>query len=425
MPSYHFSAQVIRRSQGRSAIKAAAYRAGERLRDEGRGKVYDFTRRRGVAYREILLPTGAPSWLKDRSRLWNYAEQIEARRDAQLAREINIALPHELDAGQRRKLLLNFVQEAFVSRGMVADIAFHDPVPEKGDHPENFHAHVMLTLRQATSTGLRRVKTREWNSDELLLAWRGLWAEHQNQALERAGVRSRVDHRTLKAQREDAERRGDRPQAFALGRQPEIHVGPKAHKAALSDKSLVSRDQPRGPYRRHRPNENARRRVVHYTKFDRGSRYQRNQEIIRQNFDRLSREITRWQRRSARFKATRHWIAQNEYQAMLEAERQRQDAKRRRLWRKRRDQEAVWRTMTEGDRWQKRRKKRKTLLDHLIDEIDRTLRQLLGIRDHLARRHSAVNQRRPWRSLLGRSARRGRYRARHPTGRATRERDNA
>jgi hypothetical protein len=115
--SYHFSVQVIQRSQGRSALAAAAYRSGERIKDHQNGLSHDYSRRRGVEYSEILLPAGAARFLGDRETLWNLVERMEGRKDAQLAREINLALPHELDADQRRKLLLNFVREAFVSRG--------------------------------------------------------------------------------------------------------------------------------------------------------------------------------------------------------------------------------------------------------------------------------------------------------------------
>lgn len=225
MASYHFSVQIIQRSHGRSALAAAAYRAGERIADQRTGQVHDYSRRHGVVHSEILLPDGASRFLGNREVLWNLVERLEGRKDAQLAREINLALPHELDADQRRKLLLNFVREAFVGRGMVADVAIHAPVPEKGDHPHNHHAHILLTLRQATAAGLRSVKTREWNSDKLLAEWRAVWAEHQNLALERAGILERVDHRTLEAQREGALQRGDRLLAASLRRKPEIHVG--------------------------------------------------------------------------------------------------------------------------------------------------------------------------------------------------------
>lgn len=149
MASYHFSAQPVKRSEGRSVVAMAAYRAGARLKDERRGIDVDFRRRRGVVHSEILAPEGAAAWLLDRGSLWNGVERMEARRDAQLAREINMALPHELEASERLALVRAFVLEHFVALGMVADIAIHAPVEAKGDDPRNFHAHVLLTMRQA------------------------------------------------------------------------------------------------------------------------------------------------------------------------------------------------------------------------------------------------------------------------------------
>lgn len=227
MASYHFSMQIIQRSKGRSAIAAAAYRAGERLVDT-EGKVHDYRRRQGVVYTTILAPHGSAPFLTDRNKLWLTSERLDTRADAQLAREIVLALPAEMDSDQRRELVLKFVQEAFVSRGMVADVAIHAPVPEKGDHPNNHHAHVLVTQRQATAAGLHRVKTREWNSDELLREWRALWARHQNEALRAAGHGVRVDHRTLEVQRKDAIARGDLKLAAKLDRKPEIHLGKHA-----------------------------------------------------------------------------------------------------------------------------------------------------------------------------------------------------
>jgi ATP-dependent exoDNAse (exonuclease V) alpha subunit len=218
LPSYHFSVQIIGRNAGRSAVAAAAYRAGERLRDERSGRTADFARRRGVVQREILLPPEAAAWLGNRERLWNHVEALERRSDAQLAREINLALPHELTAAQRVDLVCGFVQEQFVAMGMVADVAWHAPVAEKGDDPRNFHAHIMLTLRQAQADGLRPVKTREWNSDTLLELWRRAWSRHQNRALERAGLVERVDHRSLAEQRTAALKRRDSRAAEELDR---------------------------------------------------------------------------------------------------------------------------------------------------------------------------------------------------------------
>ncbi|MGT2501239.1 MobA/MobL family protein [Bradyrhizobium guangxiense] len=95
MASYHFSAKIIQRSKGESSVAAAAYRAGQRLRDDRADRIHDYSRRRGVVFADILLPHGAASSLKDRQQLWTLVERMEGRKDAQLAREITLALPHE------------------------------------------------------------------------------------------------------------------------------------------------------------------------------------------------------------------------------------------------------------------------------------------------------------------------------------------
>ncbi|KAB3587238.1 hypothetical protein GAY21_23530, partial [Phocaeicola vulgatus] len=120
MAIYHFSAQVISRSQGRSVVAAAAYRAGERLEDERYGQTHDYTKK-SVSERAIAAPANAPAWAKDREQLWTAVEAAEKRKDAQLCREINVAVPRELSAAQQRELLSTFVSKEFVSRGMVAD----------------------------------------------------------------------------------------------------------------------------------------------------------------------------------------------------------------------------------------------------------------------------------------------------------------
>ena len=213
MAIYHFDASVISRSKGRSATAASAYRAAERVVDRRTGEVHDYTRKHGVEHSEILAPAHAPDWARDRSALWNAVEQIERRKDAQVSREVRVALPSELSPEQNRDLVRGFVQAQFVSRGMVADIALHAPGRE-GDQ-RNHHAHIMLTTREIGPEGFG-TKNREWNAKELLVDWRSSWAEHVNQTLERCNVHERVDHRTLEAQREEAleraheaERRGD------------------------------------------------------------------------------------------------------------------------------------------------------------------------------------------------------------------------
>jgi hypothetical protein len=213
MAIYHFDASVISRSKGRSATAASAYRAAERVVDRRTGEVHDYTRKHGVEHTEILAPEHAPDWARDRSALWNAVEQIERRKDAQVSREVRVALPSELTPEQNRDLVRGFVRDQFVDRGMVADIALHAPGRE-GDQ-RNHHAHIMLTTREIGPEGFG-AKNRDWNAKDLLVDWRSSWAEHVNQTLERCHMRERVDHRTLEAQREDAlsrayeaERHGD------------------------------------------------------------------------------------------------------------------------------------------------------------------------------------------------------------------------
>jgi hypothetical protein len=263
MASYHFAVQVLGRAPrfdaaggqtrpGSNAVKAAAYRARCALRDETSGERVDYSRKSGLQHAEILLPENAAPWLAQRELLWNRVEAMEKRRDAQLAREINMALPHEMTDAQRYELVRGFVQRHFVSRGMVADIAWHRPDPAAGDDRRNYHAHVMLTLRRATPHGLDPVKTREWNSRELVDFWRAAWCQEQNEALERAGLRARVDHRTLAAQRAEAVERGDRRAALDLDRLPEIHLGRRGVALTRKEQRPMSRDRLKTPRRQPR-----------------------------------------------------------------------------------------------------------------------------------------------------------------------------
>ena len=227
MAIYHFDASVISRSKGRSATAASAYRAAERVRDARTGEVHDYTRKDGVLHTEIIAPEHAPDWARDRSLLWNAVEAIERRKDAQVSREVRVALPSELTPEQNRDLVRGFVQAQFVARGMVADIALHAPGRE-GDQ-RNHHAHIMLTTREIGPEGFG-AKNRDWNAKELLVDWRGSWAEHVNTTLERCDIHERVDHRTLVAQRadalslaHDAKERGDEPaQAAHIARAVEL-----------------------------------------------------------------------------------------------------------------------------------------------------------------------------------------------------------
>jgi ATP-dependent exoDNAse (exonuclease V) alpha subunit len=117
MAIYRLSAQVVKRSAGSSVVACAAYRAGESLDDERTGQTFDYTRKRGVLHEAIITPENAPAWMADREQLWNGVEAVEKRVDARLAREVQLALPHELTDAQRAELVENFVRDEFVSRG--------------------------------------------------------------------------------------------------------------------------------------------------------------------------------------------------------------------------------------------------------------------------------------------------------------------
>ena len=146
MAIFHLTAKVISRGKGQSAIAAAAYRSGERLRDEqaDEQKFYQ-ARAERIEFTAIMAPKDAPEWAHDRNQLWNHAERAEKRKDAQLAREIEIALPHELTAQQREWLVKDFAREAFVRKGYAVDIAIH--APDKTSDERNHHAHIMVTMR--------------------------------------------------------------------------------------------------------------------------------------------------------------------------------------------------------------------------------------------------------------------------------------
>ena len=202
MATYRLEAKIIGRSQGRSATASAAYRAAERIDDARTGQSFDYTRKRGVLLAEILAPADTPAWMQDRAQLWNAVEHAEKRKDAQLARDLILSLPHELTAEQRHDLVREFVKDEFVAQGMIADLAIHAP-DRQGDE-RNHHAHVMLTMRALTGDGFGP-KVRAWNDTAQLEQWREHWAAAVNRHLERHGHDARVDHRSLVEQGIDRE----------------------------------------------------------------------------------------------------------------------------------------------------------------------------------------------------------------------------
>jgi len=202
MAIYHFSAKVISRQTGASAVASAAYRSADRLFDEAKNRHHDFSNKAGVIHREVMLPQGAPERLNDRSVLWNEVEAGEKRKDAQLAREVEFSIPREMSERQGVQLARDFVEREFVKRGMVADLNVHwDKAKDGSPKP---HAHVMLTMREVGPEGFGK-KNRDWNSAGLLKEWREAWADHVNERLAELDIDARIDHRTLEAQGIDLE----------------------------------------------------------------------------------------------------------------------------------------------------------------------------------------------------------------------------
>ena len=222
MAIYHLSMQIISRSKGQSAVAAAAYRSGEKLIDERTGET--------KFYKRDVQPDSHDSCSftfsklgNNREKLWNEVEKMEKRKDSQLAREMNIALPRELSKDQQKGLIRSFVQEQFVDKGMIADIAIHR------DDLNNPHAHIMLTMRTIDEKGFGK-KNRDWNADfanskknekgfikssENCLDIREKWAEYANQALEREGIQDRISHLSHEAR--------------GLEILPTVHLGHVAH----------------------------------------------------------------------------------------------------------------------------------------------------------------------------------------------------
>jgi hypothetical protein len=216
MAIFHFSAKFISRGKGQSAISASAYRSGERLWDErdGAWKSYK-SRARRIVVTAIAAPKNAPEWAQDRGQLWNRAERAEKRKDAQLAREIEVSLPHELTDRERESRIEEFACEAFVGKGFAVDIAIH--APDRESDERNHHAHLMVTRRTFGPDGFS--KTKDWQLDKKkLAAWREQWAHLANRHVERHGDEGRIDHRSLKDQ--------------GIHREATVHIGYAANEMA-------------------------------------------------------------------------------------------------------------------------------------------------------------------------------------------------
>ena len=214
---YHWNIGIVSRGKGKSAVAAAAYRSGEKLTNEWDGMTHDYTRKGGVVHTEIMLPPHAPPSFSDRSTLWNSVELYEKAGNAQLAREIDAALPIELSREEQIRLVREYCSSQFVSRGMCVDFAIHDT------NSGNPHCHIMLTMRPLDERGAWAAKSKKeydldengerirlpsgrykthkvdltgWNDKDNTLLWRKAWADFTNDFLERNGSPERIDHRS-------------------------------------------------------------------------------------------------------------------------------------------------------------------------------------------------------------------------------------
>ena len=253
MAIYHLSIKIISRGKGKSAVAAASYRSGEKMKNEYDGIVHDFTRKGGIAHTEILLPQNAPQEFSYRGTLWNSVEKIEKSKNSQLAREIEIALPKELNREKQIELVREYVKENFVKVGMCADIALHD----KNDG--NPHAHILLTMRPLNEDKTwgakskkeyildengekvklkngnyktRKINTVDWNEQNKAEEWRKTWADITNKYLEENNIQEKVDHRSYQRQ--------------GIEEIPTIHLGVSASqmekKGIATDRGNINRE---------------------------------------------------------------------------------------------------------------------------------------------------------------------------------------
>lgn len=189
MAIYHLHVKNISRGGGRSALAAAAYRAGETLPNEAEERLSAFGGRRDVLLAEICLPAGAPVWMRDRATLWNAVERAEVRKDARLAKELEFAIPRELPKAEWFAAA-RAMAAAYAGRGFVADLAVHDD--GTGHNP---HAHLLLATRTVTPTGFGP-KIRSADGLQFVTEARALWAQLANAALQKAGLAVTIDSRS-------------------------------------------------------------------------------------------------------------------------------------------------------------------------------------------------------------------------------------
>ena len=238
--SLHTHVDIVTRSKGASVIAKAAYNARDKLQDEYYGKTHDYSKKTDLVFSKIFLPEHVPKEFSNREYLWNEVEKIEKSKNSQLARNLLFELPRELNEQDRIKLISEFIEENFTSKGMIADCSIHNPMAS--DHEEQPHAHILLTLREMDSEGKwkpkcrkeyildengekiklksgnyksRKVNLNDWNEPDKAKEWRENFSKKANGYLERNNIQKRIDPRTFEEQgREEL---------------PQIHLGTSSY----------------------------------------------------------------------------------------------------------------------------------------------------------------------------------------------------
>lgn len=238
--SLHTHVDIVSRSKGASVIAKAAYNARDKLRDEYYVKIHDYSKKDDLVFSKIFLPEHIPKEFSNREYLWNSVEKIEKSKNSQLARNLLFALPRELNEEDRIKLISEFIEENFTSKGMIADCNIHNPMAS--DNEEQPHAHILLTLREIDENGKwkpksrkeyildengekiklksgnyksRKVNLNDWNEPDKAKEWRENFSKKANEYLERNNIQKKIDPRTFEEQgREEL---------------PQIHLGTSSY----------------------------------------------------------------------------------------------------------------------------------------------------------------------------------------------------
>ncbi|MFJ5333069.1 MobQ family relaxase [Pectobacterium versatile] len=198
MAIFHLEFKIVKRSEGMSSCRKAAYHNRSRITNDRTGNTYDFSHRTDLFHHQILAPVSAPAHIIESSTaLWNEVEKVERQKDGQTARYFDVAIPCELTHDDKIKLVVEYCQKNFVDKGMIADIAFHDL---DGNNP---HAHVMLTLKPINTNGFGK-KERSWNDKKNVILWRESWSVIANRYLTAAGSNECIDHRSIDSQHAEA-----------------------------------------------------------------------------------------------------------------------------------------------------------------------------------------------------------------------------